>query len=47
LAKRIYVSDWAARNIQKISREENIPMYMVVDKAIKKYLNSREKEVKE
>jgi len=42
MAKRMYVSDWAAEKIQQLSREEDIPLYMVVDKALKHYLNHRE-----
>ena len=36
----MYVSDWAAKNIKRISEEENIPLYMVIDKAVKAYLNT-------
>jgi len=42
MAKRMYVSDWAAEKIQQLSREEDIPLYIVVDKALKHYLNHRE-----
>jgi len=41
MAKRMYVSDWAFAKVQQLSKEEDIPFYMVIDKALKEYINHK------
>jgi predicted transcriptional regulator len=43
MARRIYVSDWAFERLKELSERMNLPMYMVVEKAIKTLMN-QEKE---
>jgi len=41
MAKRMYVSDWAAKRIEKIAEKENKPFFMVIEEAIAELLKKK------
>ena len=41
MAHRIYVSAWAYKKITDLSKELDMPMHMIVDEALHKYIKEK------